>query len=173
LLVLAGLVAAVGAKSDLDVSINLGVVLVGLFISATAGAQTGYFIGRKAGPALFKRPDSRFFKKENLDKASAYFDRHGPKTIVLARYVPIVRTFAPIVAGASGMQYRTFVRFNVLGGAAWALVVPLLGYYLGQIDVIAENIELAIIAVVAISILPMVVEVLRHRRAAKAAVAAE
>jgi membrane-associated protein len=148
-------------------------LIFGIAVAAVAGDQVGYVFGRKAGPAIFKRPDSRFFKRENLEKASEYFDKHGPKTIVLARYVPIVRTFAPIVAGASGMEYSTFVRFNVIGGVAWAVVVPLLGYYLGQIDVIAENIELAIIAVVAISLLPMVIEVLRHRRASRAAVPAE
>ena len=162
------------ASGPKDISSSLHFPLVplilGIAVAAIAGDQVGYLFGRKAGPALFKRPDSRFFKHENLDKASAYFDQHGPKTIVLARYVPIVRTFAPIVAGASGMKYKTFVRFNILGGAAWAVIVPLLGYFLGQVDVIAENIELAIIAVIFISLLPMVIEVLRHRRASKAAV---
>ncbi|MEO7557068.1 MAG: VTT domain-containing protein [Acidimicrobiales bacterium] len=147
-------------------------LIAGIAVAAVAGDQVGYLFGRKAGSALFTRPDSRLFKHENLEKASEFFDKHGPKTIVLARYVPIVRTFAPIVAGASGMKYRTFVRFNVLGGVAWAILIPMLGYWLGQIDVIAENIELAVIAVVAISLLPMVIELIRHRRTARAAIAA-
>lgn len=158
------------APSGIDASLHFPLVplILGIAVAAIAGDQVGYLFGHKAGPAIFKRPDSRFFKHEHLEKASEFFEHHGPKTVMLARYVPIVRTFAPIVAGASGMHYRTFVRYNVLGGLAWAIVIPLLGYFLGQVDVIAANIELAVIAVVGISLLPMAIEVLRHRRAAKA-----
>ena len=114
-------------------------------------------------------PNSRLFKQENVEKAQAFFDKHGAKTIVLARFVPIVRTFTPIVAGVSNMEYRTFVVYNVVGGALWAVGVTLLGYFLGQVDVIEENLELAILCLVAISVAPMVIEVIRARRHAKGA----
>jgi membrane-associated protein len=124
----------------------------------------GYVIGNRIGPALFKRPDSRFFKQENVAKAQAFFDKHGPKTIVLARFVPIVRTFTPVVAGVSKMKYRTFVTFNVVGGLLWAVGVTLLGFFLGQIDFVEENLEVAILAVVGISVLPIAIELLKARR---------
>src|SRR3979409_588938 len=125
LLVLSGLVCAVGAKSDLNVHLNLAVVLVGLFVSAVAGAQTGFFIGRKAGPALFRRPDSRLFKREYVEKAQHYFDKYGAKTIVLARFIPVVRTFANPMAGVGGMPPRAFTTYNVLGGALWSVGVTM------------------------------------------------
>jgi membrane-associated protein len=140
-------------------------------VAAVAGDQVGYLFGRRVGPAVFKRPDSRFFKQENIDKAHGFFERHGAKTIVLARFVPIVRTFAPIVAGVSAMRYRTFVTFNVVGGFLWAVGVTLLGYFLGQIDAVEENLELAILSVVAISVLPMALELLKARREKKQHVA--
>src|SRR5882724_10273874 len=113
LLVLAGLICAVGSKSGLDVRLNLPLILVGLAIAAVAGAQTGYMIGRTAGPALFRRPESRLFKHEYVEKAQRYFDRYGPKTIVFARFIPIVRTFANPMAGVAGMDPREFTTFNV------------------------------------------------------------
>ncbi len=99
-----------------------------------------------------------------MTKAQAFVDKHGPKTIVLARFVPIVRTFAPIVAGVGKMKYRTFVIYNLVGGALWGIGVTTLGYFLGEIEFVKNNIEIAILAVVAISLLPVVIEVLRHRR---------
>jgi membrane-associated protein len=142
----------------------LPIVSAVAFAAAVAGDQVGFLIGRKTGPALFQRPESRLFKPSHLVKAQAFFDRHGAKTIVLARFVPIVRTFAPIVAGAARMHYRAFVFFNMIGGAIWAIGLTVLGYYLGQIDLVKHNIELALIVVVVISLLPMAIEVLRHRR---------
>jgi membrane-associated protein len=144
-------------------------LLIGTFVAAVAGDQVGYLFGRKVGPALFRRPDSRFFKQENVDRAHGFFERYGAKTIVLARFVPVVRTFAPIVAGVGRMNYRTFVTFNLAGGFLWAIGVTLLGYYLGQIDVIEENLEIAILTVVAISVLPIVFELLKARREKRAA----
>jgi len=165
LLVLAGLVAAVGAESDLDIKINLAVVLVGLFISATAGAQTGYFIGRKAGPALFKRPNSRLFKHEHVEKAQRYFDKYGPKTIVVARFIPIVRTFANPMAGVAGMEPRRFATYNIIGGALWTVGVTMLGYALGEFFPSAEDHLLVIEAVIIVlSVMPIGYEVLRSRR---------
>jgi membrane-associated protein len=165
LLVLAGLVCAVGAQSKLDVHLNLAVVLVGLFISATAGAQTGYFIGRKAGPALFSRPDSRLFKQEYVDKAQHYFDKYGAKTIVLARFIPIVRTFSNPMAGVGGMPVRSFTIFNIIGGALWAVGVTMLGFVLGKTIPSAEDHLLVIEGIIILlSLLPIAVEVFRARR---------
>jgi membrane-associated protein len=165
LLVLAGLVSAVGAQSKLNVDINLGVVLVGLFIAAVIGAQTGYFIGLKAGPALFRRPDSRLFKQEYVDKAQHYFDRYGPKTIVLARFVPIVRTFANPIAGVAKMPVRDFTIFNIVGAAVWTVSVTMLGYVLGKTIPSAEDHLLLIEGIIIVlSLIPVVVEVVRTRR---------
>jgi membrane-associated protein len=165
LLVLAGLVCAVGAKSNLNVHLNLAVVLVGLFVSATAGAQTGFFIGRKAGPALFRRPDSRLFKHEYVEKAQHYFDKYGPKTIVLARFIPIVRTFANPMAGVGGMPVRDFTTFNLIGGGLWAVGVTMLGFVLGKTIPSAEDHLLVIEGVIILlSLIPIAVEVIRARR---------
>ena len=164
LLFTAGFLASAPPSVDDALHLPLGILLIGCTVAAIAGDQVGYVFGRRVGPALFKRPDSRFFKQGNVDKAHAFFEQHGSKTIVLARFMPIVRTFAPIVAGVSRMHYRTFVTFNVAGGLLWAVGVTLLGYFLGQIDVVAENLEIAILTVVALSILPIVVEFVRTRR---------
>ncbi len=161
LLFTAGLLASQGR-------LNLAVILAGCFAAAVAGDQVGYAFGRRAGPALFRRPDSRFFKQEHLERATTYFDQHGSKTIVLARFVPIVRTFAPIVAGASRMHYSTFVRFNVIGGLLWSAGVIMLGYVLGESVPNIDRYLLPIIAlIVAISVTPMALEILRNRRRAK------
>ena len=173
LLVLAGLVAAVGAKSGLDIRINLVVVIAGLFVSAVAGAQTGYVIGRKAGPALFTRPNSRLFKHEHVEKAQRYFDKYGPRTIVVARFIPIVRTFANPMAGVAEMPVRTFTTFNVIGGALWTVGVTMLGYVLGKTIPSAEDHLLIIEAVIiGLSLMPVVYEVLRSRRERRSKVAA-
>jgi membrane-associated protein len=152
--------------SSIDDSLHLPLIplLLGIWIAAVAGDQVGYAFGKRVGPALFRRPDSRFFKQEHVQRAEAFFEQHGPRAIVLARFVPIVRTFTPITAGVSNMEYRTFVRWNVIGGTVWAFGVTLLGYWLGQVDLIAHHIELAIVAVVAVSLLPVALEVLKHRR---------
>jgi membrane-associated protein len=165
LLVLAGLVSAVGAQSNLNVDINLGVVLVGLFFAAVIGAQTGYFIGLKAGPALFRRPDSRLFKQEYVDKARHYFDKYGAKTIVLARFVPIVRTFANPIAGVARMPVRDFTIFNIVGAALWTVSVTMLGYVLGKTIPSAED-HLILIEgiIIVLSLVPVVIEVVRTRR---------
>jgi membrane-associated protein len=165
LLVLAGLVAAVGAESKLNVDINLGVVLVGLFVAAVVGAQTGYFIGLKAGPALFRRSDSRLFKQEYVDKARHYFDRYGAKTIVLARFVPIVRTFANPIAGVAEMPVREFTIFNIAGAALWTVSVTMLGYALGKLIPSAEDHLILIEAIlIVLSLVPVAIEVVRTRR---------
>src|SRR6476659_6155328 len=165
LLVLAGLVAAVGAESKLNVDINLGVVLVGVFIAATVGAQTGYLIGRKAGPALFRRPESRFFKQEYVEKAQHYFDKYGAKTIVVARFIPIVRTFANPMAGVAKMPVRRFTLYNIVGAFLWAIGVTMIGFVLGKTIPSAEDHLLVIEGIIiALSLIPIGIEILRARR---------
>ncbi len=152
------------------VHLNIWVVLIGVFIAAVTGDQVGYAFGKKTGPALFKRPDSRFFKHEHLEKAQNFFDVHGPRAIVLARFVPVIRTFCPIVAGAGKMEYRVFLRYNLLGGLLWGVGVTLLGFFLGNIPLVANNIEIALLMVVGISILPILIEFVRSRRKSKTSV---
>lgn len=137
-------------------------------IAAVAGDQFGYLFGRRFGPALFRRPDSRLFKQENLTRAQEFFAKYGARSIVLARFVPIVRTFTPIVAGASHMRYRTFLIYNIIGGTLWACGVTILGYFLGQIAFVKSNIEFILIGIVAVSVIPVAVELLRSRRRTRA-----
>lgn len=157
----AGTLTGVGSGA---IHLNIWVVLVGVFVAAVAGDQVGYSFGLRAGPALFKRPDSRLFKQERLDSAEAFFARHGPRSIMLARFVPVVRTFTPIVAGAGRMNYRTFARYNIAGAFMWAVGVTSLGYFLGNVTLIADHVELALIGVVVVSLLPIAIEMLRARR---------
>jgi membrane-associated protein len=144
-------------------------LILGVWVAAVAGDQVGYVIGQRAGPALFQRPDSRFFKQEYVERAHGFFDDYGSRTIVIARFVPIVRTFTPVVAGAGKMEYRTFVRWNVIGGTLWAIGMPLLGYFLGNVKAIGDHIELAAIGVAVVSCLPILFELRRTRQAKKAA----
>jgi membrane-associated protein len=169
LLFTAGFFASNPKSIDDSLWLPLLPLLLGVWVAAVVGDQVGYAFGKKVGPALFRREDSRLFKQEHVVRAEQFFEEHGPRAIVMARFVPIVRTFTPIIAGVSSMEYKTFVRWNVIGGTLWAFGVTLLGYWLGQVDAIANHIELAIVAVVAVSLLPAVVEVLRHRRSARRA----
>ncbi|MFH8619878.1 DedA family protein [Streptomyces sp. NPDC017979] len=138
-----------------------------IVVAAIAGDQVGYLFGRKVGPALFKKPDSRFFKQENVEKAHVFFEKYGPKSLVLARFVPIVRTFTPIIAGVSRMNYRSFITYNIVGGVLWGAGVTLLGAALGNVEFVHENIEAILILIVLISVLPIVIELLRARSQAK------
>ncbi|MCP3821674.1 VTT domain-containing protein [Streptomyces sp. A3M-1-3] len=142
-----------------------------IVLAAVIGDQVGYLFGRKVGPALFKRPDSRFFKQENVEKAHDFFEKYGPKSLVLARFVPIVRTFTPIIAGVSRMNYRSFLTFNVIGGVLWGAGVTLLGAALGKVDFVHQHIEAILIAIVLISVVPIAIEFLRARGKSKKAVA--
>jgi membrane-associated protein len=145
----------------------LAVILAGCSVAAIVGAQTGYWIGRSAGPALFRRPDSRLFKREHVARAHSYFDRYGAKTIVIARFIPIVRTFANVVAGVAEMPARAFAIYNLVGGLLWVVSVTLLGYALGKNIPDAKDHLLVIEGVViALSLVPVAVEVLRSRRRA-------
>jgi membrane-associated protein len=153
-----------GLLSANDKLPDLWVLLVTIPLAAIAGDQVGYAIGRKGGPAVFKRPDSRFFREEYVERSREFFERYGARTIVIARFVPIVRTLAPVMAGASKMDYRTFVIFNVIGGIAWGVSITTLGYFLGQVEFVHDNLEPIILGIVALSVLPIAVELLRARR---------
>ncbi len=133
-------------------------------IAAIVGDQVGYLIGNKIGPNLLQRPKSRLFDPAHVAKAEVFFAKHGAKTIVLARFVPVVRTFVPTVAGVSSMHYRTFVTYNIIGGVLWGAGITTLGYFLGEIDVVKNNIEIAAIVIVVVSVLPIALEYLKHRR---------
>ncbi|MET9803335.1 VTT domain-containing protein [Streptomyces sp. NPDC006368] len=138
-----------------------------IVLAAIIGDQVGYLFGRKVGPALFKRPDSKLFKQENVEKAHDFFEKHGPKSLILARFVPIVRTFTPIIAGVSRMNYRSFITFNVIGGVLWGAGVTLLGASLGKIDFVHQHIEKILVLIVLISVVPIVIEYLRARSQGK------
>jgi len=157
LLVTAGLLASQG-------KLNIAAILAGTALASIVGAQVGYFIGLKVGPALFRRPDSRFFKQEFVDKAETYFSKYGGKTIVLARFVPVVRTFANVVAGVSRMDLRRFTVFNIIGGVVWTIGITMLGYGLGQINGIDKYILLIIFVIVVISAMPVAIEYMRARK---------
>ncbi|MGW5625604.1 DedA family protein [Streptomyces olivaceus] len=173
LLFTAGLFVAQGEY----ISQPLWLVCTLIVAAAVLGDQVGYMIGKFFGPKLFSRPNSKLFKQENLEKAHEFMERYGPKAIVLARFVPIVRTFAPIVAGAGRMKYRTFLTYNVIGGVAWGTGVTLAGYWLGQIELIRTNVEAILVLIVIVSVVPIAIEYLRERkkkqRAAEAAPAAQ
>ncbi|HET7652192.1 MAG TPA: DedA family protein [Acidimicrobiales bacterium] len=166
LLFTAGVLSAAGHLAPLPV------LLVGCFAAAFLGDQVGYAFGNRVGPALFRRPDSRVFKQEYVEKAQSYFEKYGPKTIVLARFVPIVRTFAPVVAGVGKMHYRTFVAYNAVGGALWAVGVTTLGYVLGEAVDIDKYLLPAIALIILASLVPVVLEVRKARRESAASASA-
>ena len=150
------------------IGLPLWVVLPALFLAAVLGNSTGYLIGYRVGPRVFDRPDSRFFKREYVDRTHVFFERHGGKAIVLAQFVPIVRTFTPVAAGVGRMNFRHFISFNMIGALLWAVGVTTLGYWLGGFAFVQKNIELMLMAIVFVSILPMLIEAFRHRLAARA-----
>ena len=164
LLFIAGTLCAVTLPGHSGPLLNIGILIPLLCVAAITGDAVGYLIGRKVGPALLNRPDSRFFKRQHITKTQNFYDKHGPKTIVLARFVPIVRTFAPTVAGVAQMAYSKFVMFNIVGGIGWIVSMSLLGFFLGNIKFVQENLEKAVILIVLLSIAPMVVHWLQERR---------
>lgn len=161
LLITAGLLAAEG-------TLSLPLVMLVCATAAIVGDSTGYLIGARFGPRLFSRPKSRWFDPAHVERARAYFERYGPRTLVIARFVPIVRTFAPTVAGVAGMRYRTFAAWNVFGGLLWGAGVPAAGYYLGRLIPNLEKYILLVIGVViVVSVIPVALELRGHRQAAK------
>ena len=164
LLFMVGLFIASGV---IDIPIQVACLL--LSAAAVIGNLTGYWIGYRAGPPLFNRPDSRLFRQEYVDKTHSFFDKYGSRAIVLARFVPIVRTFITAMAGVGRMDLRTYVVYSTIGGVLWATGVTLLGYYLGNIPFVKDHIELILIGIVALSIIPIGIETLRHRRETRVA----
>ncbi|MBX5483953.1 MAG: VTT domain-containing protein [Myxococcaceae bacterium] len=163
LLVTAGLYAAAG---KLTPGGPMAVVYLNLLLipMAVLGDAVSYLIGARMGPALFKRPESRYFKPQHLQRAHAFYEKHGGKAIIIARFMPVVRTFVPVVAGAAKMPYRRFAAFNVIGGASWILSMTLIGFLLGQVvPNIGQHIEKVIVVVVLISLSPGIVEYVRGR----------
>ncbi|MDB5181019.1 MAG: conserved rane protein of unknown function [Candidatus Saccharibacteria bacterium] len=151
----------------LDISIHLAVLIV--FVAAVLGDSVGYTFGRKLGPRLFKKQDARLFKQEYIQRAQAFYDKHGGKTIIIARFIPIVRTFAPIVAGAGEMNYRRFLAFNLVGALLWAAGITYAGYLLGGVfesmDIEIDTILLPIIAIIIfISVLPPAIHLLKDKK---------
>ena len=151
------------------ISINIWLACLMLLIAAVVGNAVGYAIGYKVGPALFKREDSRLFKKEYVEKTHAFFDKYGGRAIILARFVPIVRTFITAIAGVARMEFRRFMIFTAIGGILWAVCVTLAGYFLGTIPFVKENIEAILLLVVLVSVLPIIWEFIKHRREKRAA----
>ncbi len=147
---------------------ELWVLLPMFFLAAVLGDQVGFQFGRRVGPSLFTREDSRLFKQSHVTKAHNFLEKYGPKTVLIARFVPVVRTFAPIVAGVGGMKYRTFVTYNVIGAFFWAVGLTTLGAVLGNVDIVRNHIEVAVLGVVFLSVLPVAIELYRGRKHAKA-----
>ncbi|MCM3877774.1 MAG: DedA family protein [Thermoanaerobaculia bacterium] len=156
LLFAAGALAALG-------SLNLWVLFLSLSLAAILGDTVNYWIGKKIGPRAFDGT-VRFLKQEHLRKTEAFYERHGKKTIILARFVPIVRTFAPFVAGVGSMTYGTFIAYNVIGGVAWVAICVFAGYFFGNIPVVKKNFSLVILAIVLLSTVPIALEWWRSRR---------
>jgi membrane-associated protein len=152
LLFTGGLLAAKG-------TIDIWTLVVAVPIVAVLGDQTAYFIGRRIGPALFKKEDSRFFKKHYVTESHEFFEKYGPFTIILARFVPIARTFVPVIAGVSKMRYPVFLGFDIVGGIAWGAGVTLAGHFLGNVPFVNKHLELIILGIVFVSILPGILSV--------------
>jgi membrane-associated protein len=166
LLFLVGTVAGAG---------NLDIVAVNIVLMAAAviGDTIGFALGRRTGPRIFSRPDSRFFRREHLERTHAFYEKHGGKTIIYARFVPIIRTFAPFVAGVGRMDYTRFLSFNVFGGIGWVLAMTMLGYGLGGVPIVKQHLEKVILLIILISVAPMIAEAVKAYRKSKAPVPVE
>ncbi len=166
------LLFAAGAVSSLG-QLNPWVLATGIIVSAIVGDTVNYHVGQSIGPRVMKSEKSRLFNKKHLVKTEKFFAKYGGKTIIFARFVPIVRTFAPFVTGAGAMNYRRFILFNITGAIAWVVLMFGAGYFFGQMDIIKRNFHRVILLIILISIMPGVIEYLKERRAAKAEAAAE
>ena len=160
LLFAAGSLAAVGGM-------NIHLMVVLLLLAAILGDAVNFAIGKYFGERLFANPNSKIFKQSYLKKTEAFYAKHGGKTIIIARFIPIIRTFAPFVAGMGHMHYGRFIRYNVIGAFAWVLLFSYAGYFFGQLPIVKQNLSLVLAAIIVLSILPAVIEIVRHRRAAK------
>ncbi len=158
LLFTVGVVAGAG-------KLNIVLIILVLIVAAVVGDGVGYYLGRRTGPKIFDRPDSRFFRREHLRRTEAFYEKHGGKTIIYARFVPIVRTFAPFVAGVAGMGYPRFLAFNVFGGIGWVVSMTMAGYFLGNVPIVRAHFEKVVVGIVLVSVLPVLREVWKARRA--------
>ena len=162
LLFAAGSIAAIG-------KMNIHLMVVLLIIAAILGDAVNFMIGKFFGEKLFANPNSKIFKQSHLQKTQQFYAKHGGKTIILARFIPIVRTFAPFVAGMGHMTYHHFLAYNVIGGVLWVTIFSYLGYFFGNLPIVKDNLSLVLIAIIVLSILPGIIEIIRHKRAANKA----
>lgn len=153
-------IGVVCASGDL----SLGLVIGLLIAAAVIGDTTGYLLGRASGPRIFSRPKSRLFNPAHLHETQAFYAKHGGKTLIYARFVPIIRTFAPFVAGVGGMPYSRFISFSIFGGIGWITFMTLLGYSLGQVPIVQKYFDLVVLAIIALSLMPAILQVLKSRR---------
>lgn len=153
LLFTVGVVAGAGG-------LNIYAINIALMVAAIVGDAVGYLLGRKTGAKIFDRPDSRFFKREHLIRTHEFYEKHGGKTIIYARFIPIVRTFAPFVAGVAGMSYPRFLSFNIFGGIGWVFSMTMLGYWLGNVPVVRAHFEKVILGIIVISVIPALLHAL-------------
>ena len=162
LLFAAGSIAAIG-------KMNIHLMVVLLIIAAILGDAVNFVIGKYFGEKLFSNPNSKIFKQSHLQKTQQFYAKHGGKTIIMARFIPIVRTFAPFVAGMGHMSYHHFLAYNVIGGVLWVTIFSYLGYFFGNLPIVKDNLSLVLIAIIVLSVLPGIVEIIRHKRAANKA----
>ena len=162
LLFAAGSIAAIG-------KMNIHLMVVLLIIAAILGDAVNFMVGKYFGEKLFSNPNSKIFKQSHLQKTQQFYAKHGGKTIILARFIPIVRTFAPFVAGMGHMTYHHFLAYNVIGGVLWVTIFSYLGYFFGNLPIVKDNLSLVLIAIIVLSILPGIIEIIRHKRAANKA----
>ena len=162
ILFIAGTVVAVA-------NLNVHVLVIVLIIAAVLGDSVNYGVGHYIGPKAFQRPDSRWFRQEYLRRTQAFYDKYGGVTIIIGRFVPIIRTFAPFLAGVAGMSYRRFLCFNIVGGCLWISSLVYAGYLFGNIPWVKDNLSLIVVAIVVVSLIPAVSTFVKERRAAKAA----
>lgn len=155
--------------SQHTITLPLWLVAGLLVVAAALGNESGYLIGYRSGPAVFRRPEGRFFRQEYVDRAHAFFERYGARALVLGRFVPVVRTFITVMAGVGRMPHRRYLAYNIAGAILWAGGVTVLGYFLGKVAFVRNNIEPILIAVVLISIIPIAIELLRSWRRSKTA----
>ena len=162
LLFAAGSIAAIG-------KMNIHLMVVLLIIAAILGDAVNFMVGKYFGEKLFSNPNSKIFKQSHLQKTQQFYAKHGGKTILMARFIPIVRTFAPFVAGMGHMSYHHFLAYNVIGGVLWVTIFSYLGYFFGNMDIVKDNLSLVLVAIIVLSILPAIIEIIRHKRAANKA----
>ncbi len=153
-------IGVVAGAGELDIRVICAV----LAVASILGDQSGYFLGFRTGPHIFNRPDSRFFKQEYVRRTQEFYDKYGGKTLIIAKFVPIVRTFAPFMAGVGRMKYARFLSFNVFGGLGWVLSMTLAGYFLGGVPIVRQHFEKVVILIVVVSLIPVFLQVMKARR---------